>query len=91
MVCAVVFDLSPLQGILYNQTWIADYYLCPEIDRTCDMHTDMRQIDAGSSLGRGQVFVDSFAPLQAIHYVCKGCIVGGLGEAEAALAHNIGS
>ena len=42
------------------------------------MHTDMRQIDAGLSLGRGQAFVDSFAPLGANHYVCKGCIVGSL-------------
>ena len=47
------------------------------------MHTDMRRIDAGLSLGRGQAFVDSFAPLGANHYVCKGCIVGALGKARA--------
>jgi hypothetical protein len=88
--CAVVFDLSSLQGILHNKTWIADYYLCPETDRTCGMHTDMRQIDAGPSLGRGQAFVDNFAPLQAIHYVCRGCIVGALVEHEAAVAQDFG-
>ena len=33
VVCAVVFDLSSLEGVLLNQTWVAGYYLCPETDR----------------------------------------------------------
>ena len=43
----------------------------------CGYHTDMVTFHTSTvptAPPRGHYFVDNFQPLQATHYVCKGCV-----------------